>query len=727
MANPPQSGDGAACTTVVTEFRSVTEEHPENYTIEVDFMDKGEIRGLIQELLSNVRQYYTDAYREVMERQEQEEIKTVANRAWETLLSLFPNQPTLDIDFLSSEGENAAASIMKTLEEWAIAGLDHRPGGRDSLHYSVVAGHADKCMAHLDSFMSDAGDGDRPALWPFVKLIRVYLRSPILRTGLVLADLPGFRDLNFARLRATERYLRHSCDEVFIDVDAKETARTSSEVDAKHISNLDDQIQKLERRIANARARRRRFADSKRRNLAADEIIDLEYVDRFEDQSLKYMLTQDIHSERKEALILELKQFLISRRNKSVTEALMSSYTAKVFCVSNKLYSEYCSLDSDQADGYLQLSGIKELRRYCQLVPADAQFRATKSYLQNQVPALLGSLKQWALAGSHVVDARRAEVLRGVLNEAEQVLQSVQHLLTSSDHGTVRHRRYWRDGAVAVSRDWANVSQSDPSGSRKTLDLTGFYQWHHMSYTAWCKHHGRYRSPRIGYRCWNEEILNPALPQLRASWDTMLLWLEEEKNGLNEEVFNTFQNVCNSINEHHETAPEALKNLLWNLKHRQRCIKDVIAHAMDELFHATARIILDTMGGHSSSYMVSVMLPVYYACNRQYGKGSDARRKEIMDRSIMSSDLFEDFVALLVDDFRDLRKATFARLGQRLRHEIHNITRDLRVSVTVEGERSEADQDLKYAAALKRKAELIQTALGEAQKIMLEVSSVATA
>lgn len=98
-----------------------------------------------------------------------------------------------------------------------------------------------------------------------------------------------------------------------------------------------------------------------------------------------------------------------------------------------------------------------------------------------------------------------------------------------------------------------------------------------------------------------------------------------------------------------------------------------------------------------------------------------------MDRSIMSSDLFEDFVALLVDDFGDLRKATFARLGQRLRHEIHNITRDPRVSATVEGERSEADQDLKYAAALKRKAELIQTALGEAQKIMLEVSSVATA
>lgn len=62
---------------------------------------------------------------------------------------------------------------------------------------------------------------------------RVYLPSPILRTGLVLADLPGlcfkfflllhvlncntgFRDLNYARVRATDRYLKHSCNEVFV-------------------------------------------------------------------------------------------------------------------------------------------------------------------------------------------------------------------------------------------------------------------------------------------------------------------------------------------------------------------------------------------------------------------------------------------------------------------------------------------------------------------------------
>ncbi|KEY81759.1 hypothetical protein BA78_0249 [Aspergillus fumigatus] len=167
-----QSGDGAACTTVVTEFRSVNAEHPHNYTIEADFMDHAEIRELLEELLSSVRKYYTDAYREVRDATEQEDIKAAARRAWDTLLSLFPNQPALDLDFLSRDGEDAVESIVTTLEEWARAGLDHRPGGRDSLRYSVVARHADECMEQLDYLTADSREGDWPALWPFVNVIR---------------------------------------------------------------------------------------------------------------------------------------------------------------------------------------------------------------------------------------------------------------------------------------------------------------------------------------------------------------------------------------------------------------------------------------------------------------------------------------------------------------------------------------------------------------------------
>lgn len=120
--------------------------------------------------------------------------------------------------------------------------------------------------------------------------------------------------------------------------------------------------------------------------------------------------------------------FLVIRRNTSVTNSLLHAWggMARIFCVSNKLYSDHREDDPRQANGYLALSGIQELRRYCQSVPADAQFRATVSYLQHEVPALLGSITQWALAGTSTMTMARAEVLRRVLTEAESSLKGVR-------------------------------------------------------------------------------------------------------------------------------------------------------------------------------------------------------------------------------------------------------------------------------------------------------------
>jgi hypothetical protein len=61
-------------------------------------------------------------------------------------------------------------------------------------------------------------------------ILRVYLSSPVLKTGLILADLPGsvarsrrsrsnvmsgLQDTNLARVRATQNYLL-TCDHIFV-------------------------------------------------------------------------------------------------------------------------------------------------------------------------------------------------------------------------------------------------------------------------------------------------------------------------------------------------------------------------------------------------------------------------------------------------------------------------------------------------------------------------------
>jgi len=94
--------------------------------------------------------------------------------------------------------------------------------------------------------------------------------------------------------------------------------------------------------------------------------------------------------------------------------------------VSRELYENYRGGERGQAADYIRLSGIPELRQYCQLVPADAQFRETDTFLRIRVPALLGSLNQWVLAGENDVTADRAETLRQVLDEAQRTLHSVR-------------------------------------------------------------------------------------------------------------------------------------------------------------------------------------------------------------------------------------------------------------------------------------------------------------
>ncbi|KAL2813782.1 hypothetical protein BDW59DRAFT_178151 [Aspergillus cavernicola] len=715
-------GDGAACTTVVTEFRGINEDHPDNYTIEADFMDRNEIRELLEELVSSVRKYHTDAFQEVTE-SEQGSIETTATRALETLSSLFPNQPDLGLEFLSRQGEDAYQTIILRLEEWVIAALESRPGGQGSLRYSEVAENAEVCMQLLDILTADGGSGVRTALWPFIKLIRVYLRSPVLRTGLILADLPGFGDLNYARVRATEWYLRHSCDEVLIvstitrcttdesirriirrcredqpthivcthseDVDAGESARTASASDAQYICELNSQIMKLGRRIEQVQLSRQQATEIQRLNLGA------------------------------ESADLRLDQFLILRRNRRVTAALSRCWDTRrrIFCVSNTLYSKYRNMNRVHADAYLELSGIRDLRRYCQSIPADAQLHATEMFLENTVPALLVSLALWASAVSEGTTLGRAEGLRGVLHDAEQsLLQSItsrQSDIRLAQNNLDRQfneliiltirisRANWKSQAIDTSREWA--------------------AWSPGTYAAFCRHFGTYETKVQPHRCWNEEILGQWISRLSNKWDTMLDAVEEQKDMLDEQVSNVFERICDSIEECNDFAPDTLQNLVLNMVTRQRCIVDAIHSALDGLLYATEKIKLDTIGGHDSSYIAGVMRPVYNSCREQRGSGSDAGRKQAMNRHLSSTALSVDFAIKIATDYRGFMARTFNELQEKLNDEIANVTRDLRASMSTEGDASEAGQNPRLGDDVRRRVEALREVLECAQDVVRKV------
>jgi GTPase SAR1 family protein len=61
---------------------------------------------------------------------------------------------------------------------------------------------------YIDSTLRNPPEqGKRPQYWPLVKAVKIYLKSPVLSTGLVLVDLPGFGDSNAARQNVAQGYM----------------------------------------------------------------------------------------------------------------------------------------------------------------------------------------------------------------------------------------------------------------------------------------------------------------------------------------------------------------------------------------------------------------------------------------------------------------------------------------------------------------------------------------
>lgn len=61
----------------------------------------------------------------------------------------------------------------------------------------------------LAAYIDSGGSSDRnSALWPLIKVVRVYVKAPILENRIILVDFPGSADSNSARSAVAGSYLR---------------------------------------------------------------------------------------------------------------------------------------------------------------------------------------------------------------------------------------------------------------------------------------------------------------------------------------------------------------------------------------------------------------------------------------------------------------------------------------------------------------------------------------
>ncbi|KAL4951692.1 hypothetical protein BDW69DRAFT_196266 [Aspergillus filifer] len=688
------SGNGAACTSVVTEFRHIDEVHPNSFTIVADFMNNDEMRELLQELVRNYRMRHTRTFDEVTEQEESQRITLLSQRAWTTLDSLFPHEAELTEEFLSNEDDQAERQILARLEVWALAGLGNRPGGPEASRHVFQARDIYDCRETLDMLTVTNREPDRPSIWPFVKLITVYLRCPVLRTGLVLADLPGFRDLNYARERATEKYLRDTCDEVFV-VSPISRCRT------------DPSIREIIDRLPRDQPRRIVCTMSESRLNAEESIRDPDTRVRVGSRARQLLEQIRQANEAVQRNDRRRRRSSGDRQRRYANQGADANHVTtlrlyrsanyqpnlKVFCVSSKLYTDHCGDFREQAAEYIHLSGIPGLRQYCQLVPAAAQFRASSTFLKNYVPSLLLSLNQWVLAGSNAATVERAQALRGVLEDSQRVLRSrlqmrnshVQSMRAGLDtqfRDSIVHRARisqgrWQAGAIRALQDWATI--------------------YHSTYAAFCRKFGNHQPSRGDPRYWNNEILQDASEGLDEGWSLLLARLGQNTN----------------------LAPIELDNLLDNLEIQERLMSDAIQRSLDEIFAQSMGIMQKVLDGHSTtSYIAEIMRPAYNNCNFESGTGSHARRKAHMDRHVRSSQIFPSLLDSMRTDYTIMMDDVFGRLGDDINARVQNIFRDMGTITTEEGEIAEAAQDRGLAERVRAGVTIVQARLAEAHAIV---------
>ncbi|KAJ6789790.1 hypothetical protein PWT90_02340 [Aphanocladium album] len=678
---------GWACTCAATEFHY---HESELLNIEVQLYDKDELLQQQMQYLGFYREFYSA---EKLSAKDQEEMGKSAQLAEDTFKALFQSrlpsrhillhEPTSDVERIF---KNLIEELRPSEAETTMKGLTKQECGARLLELSPTVA-------------STAAAATQAVAWPYIEKIKVYLNAQILKRGLILADLPGLRDMNSARKRITELYIRN-CDEVFAVCEAGRAIVDENVADifllAEHLSNISiictmsdlDDIEAYQNNIEEWE----------------EEMLELEYEQSglHDVEQQKQKLAADILQEknRRDVCKFQLQTFLVESRNSDLRDELPGKYRAdhsnentKVFCVSNVLYRKKRHANIQTALPYLRLSGIISLRQHCVSIVSTNQHREASAFINTEVPKLLSAVHLWVQSGLDTLDGERRAAVTRVLHDIELQL---------------------RTGAAGC------LSGQEPHKSHLTIGLD---------------------TNAVGARDWNGEANSLMVEDLRRPWNTLQCSVQEQQ-----------QQVSRSLNQQAEAVIHQLSKLqaLTEVSSSKEAIaltsivdaeiarslsddntalvvlrgafdleRDTLRYEVERLYEAAhAKLRQLRVNGLSSmrtSYIGLAMEPSYNTCRRDGGSGVDRRRKNIIERAFGDEELFEGIMQKLLTQFRAIARATQDDVTAAVRRYLEKVhaTMDL---VRDENTAIESQRDLVFHRR-------VSEAMKSAQQTMRSVAS----
>jgi len=179
-----------ASTSVVVEVAYNRSDDPKAaYCAEIDFVTRKEwIKEL--EILQG----------EIKDRHEREPIGTKsgseASAAFAKITAVYPD---IDIEKIST---------IRPEDLLQVQDLSEILGKSKTIHESKVKPFYSQISSFVDS-KNTAKSVGQVAFWPLVKLVKIHVKAPVLKNGLVLVDLPGLGDSNAGRTTVAENYIQN--------------------------------------------------------------------------------------------------------------------------------------------------------------------------------------------------------------------------------------------------------------------------------------------------------------------------------------------------------------------------------------------------------------------------------------------------------------------------------------------------------------------------------------
>ncbi|KXJ86843.1 hypothetical protein Micbo1qcDRAFT_139663 [Microdochium bolleyi] len=682
---------GEACTSFVTEYRYRRPGQTTPICIEVDYLSAAEISTLVSELVWSYRQFFLPSSEDknLNSEGESRHFQRQAEHAWSALKAAFGHRREFNGAFLKGMLTDAlielpsvdavqqeSARIAKQLIQWT---KDIKwPEGAEAGHWSASATSAADCRQKTKLFSEDR-------VWPFTKIIRIFLDAQLLESGIVVADLPGTQDTNLARVQATERYMMH-CDCVLVVADISR-AITDKSLETSLFQAMDKHgsvgtgpsagksnviVVCTKSDIINEAKAQEEFCGHGK--MISPEVW--QAAQQNFQSAAGFDASQEYETPRRRQ-----KTLLMQARNTHVKEGLRNAYQERVpgghlpvFCVSNTSYERYATLGLAEL---VQASEIPQLRQSCHSVSADAQLSEVYHFLQSQVPQVLNGLALWfAKEQSRDRLVSQQVVLYG--GDAKQLLDRApaQARDTIGDFRST-FQAYFRERIhsrmVTQSDEWRIAAQK--RGAKWARE------YHNTQYNAWCKNDGKHQTVMCDFADWNAEIIDGMVNDLELAWDDLERKSLERFESLESSLTLQLQDLGNATYPHTPKAmvPALKSSVDFVVQELERILKIRL-----EQFSTTTRFIRRCLTEtNSASFIYQEMHPAYRQAASQCRKGMHGRQIGIVQGKLMDDRIFDKMLTELSSAIHALLTLTQTSLQKDVDNLVGEAVSVLRTAIDV--------------------------------------------